>query len=186
MLLNIIHGGRHERKILFEQEIEKLNLSLFFDCEIWEGVHDTTSIAKSINLSHKQIVQSAKDCGYNAVTIVEDDFKATHPNSLNFYQKNMPQDYDIYLGGIYVGDILPDNIVKEFSALHFYTVHSRFYDTFLSLSDDGHIDRLLGGLGKYVVCNPMPFIQHNGIYSSNSQKIEDYTTLLEKYNLYNG
>lgn len=186
MLFNIIHGGRPERMRLVQAEVEKIGLSLFFDCELWEGVHDTTSVVKSINLSHKQIVQDAKENYYPEVVILEDDFKATHSNSLKYYLDNKPKDFDIYLGGIYVGDIQPDNTVHTFSALHFYTIHERFYDAFLSLPDNEHIDRLLGGLGKYVVCNPMPFIQHNGIFSSNSQKIEDYTTMLEKYNLYNG
>lgn len=181
MLINVIHGGRTERMALLEKEIEGQGLSMFFDVEVWQGVHDSRSVVRSINLSHKQIVRNAKENGYPEVTIAEDDVKFCGKGAIKYYLDNKSTDYDLYLGCVYLGDIQPDNTVDEFSALIFYTVHERFYDTFLSVSDDLHIDRALTRLGKFVVCNPMCCKQHDNIFSSNTGKIEDYSHQLRNY-----
>jgi hypothetical protein len=147
------------------------------DYELWDGVF-LPSIKASINAAHKQIVRYAQLAEWEEVCIVEDDLIFTSPNSWRYFLDHKPTDYDIYLSMIYLGEIDENNIVKDFTGLTLYVVHSRFYDTFLSVPDDDHLDRLLGGLGRYVVCNPFVAKQSDG-FSSNTGKWENYEDLLK-------
>lgn len=181
-MIHVIHGGKAERLPLLKEQMKEQDIDYF----VWNGVHDTKSIVNSISLSHKQIVAYAKEKNLREITIAEDDIKFTHPKAYGHYLYNFPSDYDLYLGGIYMGDIDRNNITTDFCALHLYTIHKRFYDTFLSLPAGEHIDRALAGKGKYVVCNPFAAVQHNGLVSSNTGKAEDYDSLLKGYNLFLG
>jgi hypothetical protein len=78
---------------------------------------------------------------------------------------------------------LKDNSVKEFSGFHCYIVNKKFYETYLSLPDDAHIDRALAGLGKYYVSSPFIAIQHNG-FSYNTKMEMNYDDLLIGRELY--
>ncbi len=44
---------------------------------------------------------------------MEDDVRFTNPNSFKYFLENKPKDFDIYLSGIYLGEILEDNSVKS-------------------------------------------------------------------------
>lgn len=182
MKINVIHGGRIERKESFLTQFEQQGI---VDYEIWFGIHDKHSIVRTINLSHKQIVEYAQLRGDKMVCIAEDDILFTHPDSYKYFLDNIPQDFDIYLGGIYTGHIEPDNSVKSFTGFHLYIVHERFYETYLSTDKDTHIDISLANLGKYILCNPMAAIQLNG-FSSNTGKEMNYDFLLANKQLYKG
>lgn len=142
---------------------------------IWEGIRKP-SVKESINLAHKEIVKYARLAEWESVTIGEDDIVFTKPYSWDYYVVHEPKDYDLYLGMIYLGDII-DGQVKDFTGLTLYTVAQRFYDTFLDTPDDDHIDRLLANLGTYKVCDPFVVKQLNG-WSSNTGKMENYDELL--------
>jgi len=182
MEINVLHGGREERKEHFLNQFKEQGIT---DYEIWDGLHDKHSIVRTINQSHKQIVEYAMLKGEPMVCIAEDDVLFVHPNSYKYFLENIPQDFDIYLGGIYTGHIELDNSVKSFTGFHLYIVHERFYETFLSTNPDAHIDISLANLGKYIVCNPMVAIQRNG-FSSNTGKNENYDFLLTNKSLYKG
>ena len=170
-----------ERLVRLLNELESNNINNF---ELWEGTVDQYSTKRGINKSHKQIVEYAKLAKWDEVLIMEDDVRFCGKDAFNYFLDNKPQDFDIYLSGIYLGEILPDNSVKSFSGLHCYIVHSKFYDTFLSTPDDEHIDRALANLGTYKVCNPFAAVQYNG-FSSNTKKEENYDELLKSRSLYN-
>lgn len=177
---NIIHCSHHlERKKKLLKELATQGIESY---NIWEGVYGKKSMVANINAAHKQIIQWAKDNGETKVLIFEDDIKFCDEGAFQYYLDNEPDDYDIYLGGIYLGQI-KDRIVKQFTALHCYMVHERFYDTFLNAPDDRHIDHALTGAGKYVVCDPMIAVQYDG-WSDNSQKYCNYQIILESKNLY--
>ena len=169
----IIHGNHSPRIPILLNELQQQGINEF---NIVEGICDKSSVVKSINLSHKKIVQQALDNGDEMTCIFEDDIKFTDLGAWHFYISRIPKDFDLYLGGIYLGDIAEDSTTKAFTALHCYIIHSRFYATFLSTPDNVHIDRSLDNLGKYVVCHPFIAIQQNG-YSSNTGKEETYDNL---------
>jgi len=117
--------------------------------------------------------------------IAEDDFVGTHEDSFRYFLENEPPEYDLYLSMVYLGDLDGENRVKSFTGLTLYIVHSKFYDKFLSVDPNEHIDRALAGMGDFRVCNPFTFIQHNG-WSSNTGKEEKYDNLLEGRKLFGG
>lgn len=174
MKLNIIHGNKPERlaPLLTELDIQGVN-----NYELWEGVYLPHSVKASINAAHRQIVEYAQLAGWERVCIAEDDLRGTALGAWEYYLSQMPDDFDIYLSMIYSGEIGANNVCKSFTGLTLYTVHERFYETFLNVNKEEHIDRALDGLGKYVVCNPFTFYQANGV-SGNTGKYEEYDSLL--------
>ena len=52
-------------------------------------------------------------------------------------------------------------------------MNSRFYDVFLSVPENQNIDRALRNRGKFIVCNPLVAIQHNG-FSDNIKQPCNY------------
>jgi hypothetical protein len=152
--------------------------------ELWPSVY-LPSVVESINRAHKQIVEFAMLSQWKWVAIAEDDIKFTHPNGWNYFLSKIPEDFDIYLGGIYLGDIREDNSLDNFHGLHLYVVAQRYYETFLAVPGKEHIDRAQAGLGRFVVCNPFAAIQYEG-YSNNTGKDEKYDQLLRGRELYTG
>lgn len=170
MLLNIIHlETRLDRWSTLVKEIKKQDIT---DYRIWPGI--STLLPKiGISLAHKQIVAHAQAFSQPQVMIAEDDLKFTAGHGYQYFLENLPTDFDLYLGGIMYGTIKPDKTVKRFAGLTLYVVHQRFYETFLQLPDDKHLDQALDNKGKYVVCGPMIITQYDG-YSDNHKKIMEY------------
>jgi len=182
MIPQILHMADHtERLPRLLNELENQGIAEY---EMWEGIWNIYSTAAGINAAHKQIVDYARLKKWESVIIFEDDIRFCGEGAFNHYLEKIPKDYDIYLGGIYLGDLDDKNRTTAFSGLHCYMVHSRFYDTFLSVPDDEHIDRALSNLGEYYVSYPFTSIQYNG-KSSNTKKEENYDNLLTGRLLYN-
>jgi len=183
MFIGVINNASDTER--YERLIKELAEQGITNYSIFPAIHDITSVKKGINLAHKSVIEYAQLAGFEEVCVMEDDIKGTHPNSWNFFLQNKPKDFDIYLSGIYTGVIQPDNSVRNWCGFHCYIVAKRFYETFLSVEDDAHIDQALSGLGKVYVCNPFAFIQYEGI-SSNTGKFEAYDHLLQGRDLYSG
>ena len=182
MTVNIINGGsraEQRKKVLFE-ELKSQNI---IDFKLWEGVKDPTSVIRSISLSHKEIVQDAKDKGLKMVCIAEDDIMFLGDLAFAYFIFNIPEKFDIYLGGVFLG-VLKDNVAERFTGMTLYIVHENFYDTFLASDNSQHIDQWLADKGMYVVCDPFIVRQHNG-WSDNSQQYANYDQMFTHRNLYN-
>lgn len=151
----------------------------------WYGITDTAAPHKAISLSHKRIVQYAKDRKDPFVIIAEDDLKFCSPNSWQTFMKKLKalKSWDILLGGVSGGEILNEKNgdVYGWSGLFFYAVHENFYDAFLSADPEQNIDRWLSlngmeaiekKLGRkpiYQVCYPIIAICIDGV-SDNSKE----------------
>jgi len=171
---------REDRFILLQRELELQNISSF---KIWNGIIDEQSTVKGISLAHKQIVQYAKNSKLPSILIAEDDIKFTDQGAFDFFLKSIPNVFDLYLGGIIWGEIREDNSVTDFSGIMLYLIHERFYDAFLDISKSYHLDRSLKNKGRFIVCNPMVAIQHNGL-SDNSKRMMNYEVYLKGKKLY--
>jgi hypothetical protein len=146
------------------------------------------SAAWNINRSHRKIVQHAQDWNRRYTIIIEDDNKfAGDPvlSFLKFYNDvhtiaTSGAKVDMYFACTY-GDIgdNPKHLVKitEPVGMHCYAVFDRFYDTFLSVDQDEHIDKALSGLGHYRVIYPFVAIQEPG-WSSNQKMNTDFNNEL--------
>lgn len=170
MLLNIIHlETRSDRWPVLQKEIENQGIT---DYMIWPGIY-TPEPRTGISLAHKQIVAEAYTSRQPMVVIAEDDLKFTAKNGYNYFLEHRPTDFDLYLGGIMYGKIEEDKTIKRFAGLTLYVVHQRFYETFLKMPDDKHLDQALDTKGKYVVCDPMIITQHDG-FSDNHKRLMEY------------
>jgi hypothetical protein len=171
--LNIIRGNRTERHERLGREIATQGILV----ELWDGIY-LPSVKASINAAHKQIVQYAKIAEWEQVMIAEDDIRFSAPRAWDYYLYNMPKDFDLYLGGVFLGE--PEaGIVKDFTGMTLYTVHQRYYDTFLAVPDDEHIDRALSAAGGlFRVCEPFVCFQYDG-HSTNTGKWESYESLIK-------
>ena len=192
MIANIIiDPNRPQKNKTLENEVSKQGIM----ARVWRAIPDSNSVKRSINLSHKQIVKYAKESRLAGVCILEEDVKFYGENGWRYFLENIPADYDIYLGGVY--GPTPDThtmrgaekpaefIVKEFSGFHCYLVNERFYDNYLSVPDNTHIDGLMKNLGKFVVCYPFAALQHPG-WSSNCRKNTDYNKQIPLEDIYEG
>jgi hypothetical protein len=164
--------------------MKELETQSIKDYELWPGVF-VPSIKKSINLAHKQIVEYAQIARLEEVAIAEDDAKWSAPGAWDYFLKQKPKEFDIYLGGIFLGYPDENGLLKEFTGMTCYIIKKSFYDTFLSTPEDEHIDHALKGLGVYKVCDPFVVTQWGGI-SSNTGKMEEYEGLQASRIFFNG
>ena len=182
--LNIIHlpndslnfPHRELREKSFMQQIEEQGIS---DWKVWPGLYEKHDPKKGICMAHKQIVRDAKENGLKCCLIMEDDAVFSAPGAFNYFISQIPEDYDVFMGLIYVGEIKELRVVNGLSGgVTLYVVHERFYDFLLSIPDSCHIDRELGNtafLHKYFVCNPYVAFQAGGM-SENLRRIMNYGT----------
>jgi len=183
--IHIIHlrntEWSQERFDSFNRETNEQGIS---DCMVWDGVHDSNRI-RGISRAHKQIIQYAKEKGFPEICIMEDDCIFTANGAYDFYIKNKPHDFSIYLGG--VSNILKreENYITDFRGMTLYTVHESFYDRFLSVPETVNIDAGLKGLGKYYLCPKIVCSQKAG-YSYHKKRHKDYSHLLKQYDTFNG
>jgi hypothetical protein len=181
---NIVHfinlKHRTDRLEKAEQEFKEQGI----ESNRWEGIiygETFTERRKGVNAAHRQIVQYAKDNKLPYIIIAEDDIRFFQGESWKFYLDNMPKSFDIYLGMIYTGKIENNRLASAASGFILYTVHERFYDTFLSCPVDKHIDReLTNNFNKYefMVC-PEFVCEQRLSKSDNSGQTVDLRKLLE-------
>ena len=176
-------------------------LKEFFRCNRYQQIHVIDAIKHrrpmiGIAESHMLAVALAKEYNWPYVIIVEDDVRFQSKRSKEHADNclaNVPDDFEVLLGGIYTGKLLKTqneywSEVHEFSALHFYLVKASAYDRLLSFDKTQHIDRWIGnkqkGNLKCYVANEFFAIQYDG-YSDNVGMEMKYSDLLiqNKYKL---
>jgi len=154
---------------------------------MWSGILDQVLPCRGISRAHKQIVMYAKDMALPWITIAEDDIKFFAPGAFDFYLQNKPEDFDLYLGNVFSGNISEENTVHDFAGLTLYTVHQRFYDKFLTAREINNLDREMKTLGgRYVVCNPMVCTQYEGYTDNRKKVVTDYQKYFEGRSVFGG
>lgn len=175
MQINVIHNPESLDRM---EKLQKVIDEYELDVKFWPAIIDPVMSFRGISLAHKQIVQYAKNRCLSRVCIAEDDFYFTSKQSWKYFLENIPMDYDLYLSGIYCGDIKKDNTINDFCGLHLYIVHERFYDRFLSVPNENNIDRVVGrAADKVVVSFPFISLQHMG-WSENNRQMSNYYDFL--------
>lgn len=142
-------------------------------------------IVRSINASHKMIVQKAKEDGIKECCIAEDDLKFESENGWEWFLKNKPEVYDIYAAGSYMSFTRPQEPgalrVECIVGFHLYFIHEKFYDSFLATKDTEHIDT--AQKGDLYVCYPFAAIQRPG-FSANNKSQVNYNAVLMPEDIY--
>lgn len=184
---------RTDRLADFKKELIYLPCS---NLRVVSGIKHTIPY-KGIATAHLNCVEIAKQNGWEAVLIMEDDIKfqgkeQTYDHLLNCLS-DVPKDWEILLGGVYGNygrkQIMPVNKywtkVDEFCGLHFYIVNSNCYDKILAYDEDTHIDRWMNKGGERLKCYvTSKFIatQKDGL-SDNTKAKTDYAPYLAKFKL---
>lgn len=178
----VIHRSREERVLSICKQSKEQKFSVRF----WEGIIDKRGGYAGINLSFKKIVRWAKEQNLPMVCIGEDDLIFSAPGAWQYYLDQMPEEFDTFSGGIYSGQIEGNRIMNGYSGHTLLTVHSRFYDFFLSITDADHLDRHLGNFcheKMYLVCMPYVCYQSQG-YSDNHRRATSHKAFLEEMKLF--
>lgn len=191
-VLNIIHlkkeqfptGPLHTESMRREHNMKAMAFEHKIPIAVWDGIIVKGLPHTGISRSHKQIVQHAKDNKLKLALIAEDDFKLTCPVSWRFFTENIPDYFDIYLGGISAGKVNEEErTVSGWSGLFLYAIHARFYDVFLSAPEELNIDRWLSGVGLqdiedklgrkpvYKLCYPIASITSDGVSYKSGEHV---------------
>lgn len=151
------------------------------DAKIWKGVHDPNDVVRGIGLSHKRIIQFACDHCLPQICILEEDVWFPADDGWQYFQNNIPEYFDLYLGGAYglnhtelksVANSSGAIEINNFAGLHCYIVSENYYEKFLNLPENKHIDDQ-PGLGSFYVCAPFAALQYPG-WSANARQPVDY------------
>lgn len=178
--MNIIFDARRSEKL--DPLIGECIRQGIKDYEIWPCLL-MPDVVTAINQSHKMIIEYAKKNNLPEVCIAEDDLMFPHEDGWKYFLANKPKDFDVYIGGNYLINN-PDEYqppvmkVKEWVGNHLIIVHEKYYDRFLSVPDNHHIDTAQSGLGDFYVCFPFPALQRSG-WSSNNHAQVNYNAILK-------
>lgn len=186
---NSIHASNKKADIQRSREERLLSIckqskEQGFAVRFWEGIFEINGVG--INKSFKKIVRWAKEQGLKMVCIGEDDLLFSAPGAWQYYLDNMPEEFDTYSGGVYSGEIKDGRIINGYSGHTLITVHERFYDFFLSVTDNDHLDRRLGNYcfeKMYRVVEPFVVYQIQG-YSDNFRRMAKHSSYLEGMKLF--
>jgi hypothetical protein len=178
MKLHLIHDTRRIER--FEPLINELFVQ-DIKFQLWNPVEAPT-VVESINKSHKAIVRWAKEMGLERVAIGEDDIFFPAKDGWRFFLNLMPDDFDIYLASTYT----PPITNKIICGFHLYVIDQKFYDKFLSVPDNVHIDTAISDMGgDFKFCYPFAALQRKG-FSANNMAVVDYNGVLNESDIYRG
>lgn len=186
-IIHVIYDNRHpsdyERLI---GEFEKQNI---IDYNFWQAEVYPHSVLESITASFKKIVRWAKENNLDEVQIAEQDLFFTSPNSYKYFIENKPKEFDVYISGSYLTDNRneyksPLIKVREWVGNHLIIVHSKYYDIFLNIPDNNHVDTIQSGLGDFYVCFPYIGLQRPGRSANNNNELVNYNNILPKEYIY--
>lgn len=185
IIAHVLYDDRRPEKFEpLKAELEKQKLLPVF----WEPVQ-ANSVHESINLTQKKIITYAKIGRIPEVLILEDDCQFPADDGFEYFMRNKPESFDIYLGGTYLKhegeQRSPAFKTNSYVGHHCILVHERYYDTFLSVPATEHIDTAQAGRGEFWVCYPFAAIQRPG-YSMNNQSEVNYNLVLTQEDIYYG
>lgn len=183
-----IEKTNHVARVRLENLMAELAAQNITDYTIIEGFYNPDNTKEAISKGHKLIVRLAKEQGLSNVIVAEDDICFSSPNSYKYFLSKIPEDYDLFFGLVYAGEVNEDyRVMNGMSGTHtLLSINSRFYDFILSQPDDVHIDRNLGQYAfekKYYVIDKMVCYQRGG-FSHNLRQTMFYDVYLEGKELF--
>lgn len=172
---------RVDRYEHFKDEVKWIGLNPF----VIDGIIDRPAL-KGIAKAHMNCILMAQERDWDKVLIMEDDivFQGKEKTIPYFNEclKNLPNDWDILLGGLYEKSKTTHynkywDSVECFCGLHFYIVNSGCYEKLLTWDGVSHYDKWLGKQNLSIfVTNKYISHQRDG-YSDNSETVTDYNNI---------
>jgi hypothetical protein len=173
----ILDSRRVEKYDLLMKELSRQGITEY---KIWPCII-VKEVVSSINLSHKMIVQDAKDNGLEYVCVMEDDCMFPAEDGWEYFVSSIPEKFELHLSGTYILPITNRKIV----GFHCYVLHESAYDRFLSVPHNVHIDTAMEDILDWTVCYPFAALQRKG-FSANNMKEVDYNWVLSDCDIYGG
>jgi|SRR3954463_7399100 len=134
----------------------------------WDCIRLDDSVIKSINESHKMIVRWAKENNFDEICIAEQDVFFPAKDGWEYFLKNKPKEYDLYLSSTYIRPVS----LGLLTGFHLYFVSKKMFDRFLSVPNDQHIDNAVCDLkGDYKICYPFAALQKPGFSANNREQV---------------
>lgn len=157
--------------------------------KIWEPIL-AKSVVESINVSFKQIIRYAKEKRLPEIAIAEDDLMFSCVGAWSYFLQNKPAHYSIYIGGNYLINepekyTTPHYKLNQYVGNQLIIVSEGYYDRFLSVPDNLHIDMAQKDMGEFYACFPMIALQRPG-HSANAGRDVNYNSNLKPEWIYNG
>lgn len=184
--LHLWHRVEREGSLLKEIEGQSEPIQIAF----FEGVHEKKNTKKAICEGHQRIVRFAQENNLQNIIICEDDLRFTSPNSFKYFLSQIPKSYDIFCAMTYVCTKKEGNrLLGPFSGgLTLFSVNQRFYETFLNINPNVHLDRFLGEISPNFEMNECPLVPayQSGGLSDNLKQVLFYDVYLENRELFNG
>ncbi len=176
-MVNVIYDNIHTED--WSRLIDEFYTQGIKNYKFWDAVIINYKPVQSINASHKMIVKDAKEKGLSECIIAEQDLMFSSTNGWKWFIENKPKTFDLYLGCTY--GQRERNMICGF---HLYIISEKFYDKFLSIPNDVHVDTEMDKLkGDYKFCYPFPALQRAG-YSANNGAVVNYNTILKEEDIY--
>ena len=159
---------------------KQMDLEKVTNYRIWDGVIHSQP-KTGISRAHKQIVQYAKDSNLREVVVAEDDLMWTGTGAWKYFMDHKPYDFDIYVGSYYPRAYHDaDFRVFGLRGMTLYVCNSRFFDKFLSLPEQMHIDGAIAMSGaKVIVCDQFVCYQSDG-YSDQRKRYAENNIIDKK------
>lgn len=149
--------------------------------KFWESENDKKTVIGNINAAHKRIVRYALENELDRIAILEQDVYFPAKDGWKYFLNNMPEKFSIYSAATYVDDFHNKNILCGF---HCYVVDKSYYEKFLSVDDNLHIDTAIDEMGgDFKVCRPFAALQLAG-WSFNHSINVDYNSVLKDEDIY--
>lgn len=168
VILDRRQGNEDYDRLVKEFEVQGVEQYIF-----WEAIVTEYKPIHSINASHKMIVRAAQKANLEYTIIAEQDCTFTAPSSWKHFLNKMPNKFDIYLWGTYLLPLTENKIC----GFHLYIISKQFFQRFLDVDDNDHIDTAVCKLGgDYKFCYPFIALQRPG-YSANSMAMVNYNAI---------
>jgi hypothetical protein len=175
VIINIISLPKREDRrvaIIKQMEMEKCTYQFF------DGVQGAAA-KTNISQAHKNVVRYAKEQGLSEIAIAEDDLVWTGTGAWKYFLENKPNDFDVYVGSYYSGSHDENFVVTGLRGLTLYIVHERYYDTFLSLPENTHIDGAIDRSGAKIIVSPLFVCMQQSGWSDQRKRYADDSILLK-------
>lgn len=144
------------------------------ECNIFNALKDSNDGCRALSKGFRNIFMEALRTGEDMILTFEDDVKFTSSQSRKRFEEvyqTLPDDWDIFLGGIYIWDkpqIINDSLAKcrDFSGLHMTLWRNTAFQKMLEHQPENgikpaDIDRFISRTDLNVyICYPMVAIQH--------------------------
>lgn len=154
-----------------------------FEIKRISAVENLKCPQNGVATTFKNIIKSSINEPF--ILIIEDDLQILDSEKVITSLQNVPDDWDILLGGAYYfhsnKNVILDNWIKctDFCSLHFIIINKKIYDIILNIENKGlNFDRILGPLSSSTINTylmyPMPCCQRPG-FSDLHKKYVDYS-----------